>query len=281
MALSPFAPVGPVRQFDPARGVSFDSPVLLGGGLLLTVVLLALSALLAWRALRSVRGDSGRPRPSALAQVAVSAGLPTTAALGIRYAVQPAPGRQRGSVRANLIGSIVAVTAVITAAVFGASLNGLVSHPVRYGWNWNVLIQSQGGYGDWYGYNMDKLMAHQPDVRGWSTFAFTQLAIDGQSIPVLGSPPTVSRSNHRRSAAGLSTAETRSSSGTPASGNSASASVTRCWSGRVPPGPASEDRGRRHPSVHRGVVGGPRVARTRRHAPRVHAAVIEDFFVAH
>ena len=65
----------------------------------------------------------------------------------------------------------MAVTAVITAAVFGASLNGLVSHPVRYGWNWNVLIQSQGGYGDWYGYNMDKLMAAQPGVRGWSTFS--------------------------------------------------------------------------------------------------------------
>ena len=200
VALSPLAPVGPVRQFDPARGVSFDSTVLVGGGLLLTVVLLALAALLAWRALRSAGGDFGTPRPSALAQAAVSAGLPTTAALGIRYALQPAPGRQRGSVRANLIGSIVAVTAVITAAVFGASLNGLVSHPVRYGWNWNVLIQSQGGYGDWYGYNMDKLMAAQPDVSGWSTFAFTQLAIDGQSIPVLGiathgdpvEPPTVS-----------------------------------------------------------------------------------------
>ncbi len=200
VALSPLAPVGPVRQFDPARGVSFDSTVLLGGGLLLTVVLLALAALLAWRALRSVWADSGAPRPSALAHAAVSAGLPTTAALGIRYALQPAPGRQRGSVRANLIGSIVAVTAVITAAVFGASLNGLVSHPARYGWNWNVLIQSQGGYGDWYGYNMDKLMAAQPGVSGWSTFAFTQLAIDGQSVPVLGitthgdpvEPPTVS-----------------------------------------------------------------------------------------
>ena len=144
--------------------------------------------------------DSGAPRPSALAHAAVAAGLPTTAALGIRYALQPTPGRRRGSVRANLVGSIVAVTAVITAVVFGASLNGLVSHPVRYGWNWNVLIQSQGGYGDWYGFNMDKLMAAQPGVQGWSTFAFTQLPIDGQSVPVLGiathgdpvEPPTVS-----------------------------------------------------------------------------------------
>jgi hypothetical protein len=199
VALSPLAPVGPVRQFDPARGVSFDSTVLLGGGLLLTVVLLALSGWLAWRALRPATGGPGA-RPSAVADAAFAAGLPTPAVLGIRYALQPAPGRQRSGVRANLVGSIVAVTAVITAVVFGASLNGLVSHPVRYGWNWNVLIQSQGGYGDWYGYNMDKLMDAQPGVQGWSTFGFTQLPIDGQSVPVLGiatygdlvEPPTVS-----------------------------------------------------------------------------------------
>jgi len=199
VALSPLAPVGPVRQFDPAGGISFDGTVLLGGGLLLMVVLLALAGWVAWRALRPATGGPGA-RQSALANAAVSAGLAAPAVLGIRYALQPAPGRQRGSVRANLLGSIVAVTAVITAAVFGASLNGLVSHPVRYGWNWNVLIQSQGGYGDWYGYNMDKLMDAQHGVRGWSAFGFTQLPIDGQSIPVLGitthggdvEPPTVS-----------------------------------------------------------------------------------------
>jgi hypothetical protein len=199
VALSPLAPVGPVRQFDPARGVSFDNTVLLGGGLALTVLLLALAGGLSWRALRPARGGPGAPT-SAVADAAFAAGLPTPAVLGIRYAVQPAPGRRRGSVRANLIGSIVAVTAVITAVVFGASLNGLVSHPVRYGWNWNVLIQSEGGFGDWYGYNMGKLMDAQHGVRGWSTFGFTQVAIDGQSVPVLGiatygdlvEPPTVS-----------------------------------------------------------------------------------------
>ena len=153
--------------------------------------------MLAWRALRPVRAVSEDP-PSAIARGVVAAGLPTTAALGIGYALQPTPGRRRGGVWANLVASIVAVTAVITAVVFGASLNGLVSHPVRYGWNWNVLIQSQGGYGDWYGFNMDKLMAAQPGVRGWSTFAFTQLPIDGQSIPVMGIATHGRTWGHRR-----------------------------------------------------------------------------------
>ena len=199
VALSPLAPVGPVRQFDPTRGVSFDSTVLWGGGLVVTMLLLALAAWLAWRALRPVRHDVDA-HTSAVGHAVVAAGLPTTAAFGIRFALQPTPGRRRGGVWANLVGAIVAVTAVITAVVFGASLNGVVSHPVRYGWNWNVLIQSQGGYGDWYGFNMDKLMAAQPGVRGWSSFGFTQLPIEGRSIPVLGltthgvgvEPPTAS-----------------------------------------------------------------------------------------
>jgi hypothetical protein len=201
VGFSPLAPVGPVRQFDPVRGVQFDVTVLLGGGLLLAIVLLAVLAVLAWRSVRPTHlvGDE---RPSAVARVAASLGAPTVATLGVRYALEPSPGRRRGSVRTNLVGSVVAVTSVIAAVVFGASLSGLVSHPVRYGWNWNVLLQAQGGYGNYSGYDLGKLMAEQPDVRGWSTFAFTQVLIDGQSVPVLGldvhkgsvEPPTLSGS---------------------------------------------------------------------------------------
>ena len=59
VALSPLAPVGPVRQFDPARGVSFDSTVLVGGGIVLTVVLLALAALVG---LAGAPPGASRPR---------------------------------------------------------------------------------------------------------------------------------------------------------------------------------------------------------------------------
>ena len=121
------------------------------------------------------------------------------AAIGVRYALEAPPGRRGGTVWGDLVGSLVAVTAVVTAVVFGASLNSLVSHPVRYGWNWAALIQVEGGYGNFTGVNLDRLMAAQPGVRDWSTFAFTQLSIDGQLVPVLGlathggsvEPPTV------------------------------------------------------------------------------------------
>jgi hypothetical protein len=103
-------------------------------------------------------------------------------------------------VQANLFGSIAAVVAVVTAVVFGASLGGVVTNPARYGWNWNVLIQAEGGYGNYLGYNLAKLVDAQRGVTGWSTFAFGQVPIDGQSVPVLGlrehrgavEPPTTS-----------------------------------------------------------------------------------------
>ncbi len=211
VALSPLAPVEPVRQFDPVRGFRFDLLVLLGGGALLALVLLGMLALLAWRTVRKAT-ESGAQNPSAIAQAAVTVGLPEVMALGAGYALEPPPGGRRATVRANLVGSVVAVIAVVTAVVFGASLNGLVTHPARYGWNWDVLLQSEGGYGAFFSTSptpndfhsgaggLYASMAGQPGVAGWSTFAFAQLPMDGQVVPVLGlathkgsvAPPTVS-----------------------------------------------------------------------------------------
>jgi hypothetical protein len=198
VAVSPLAPVGPVRAIDPASGVQFDATVLLGGGLVFLVLLVALGTGLAWRGARPLR-QAGEFRTSIAGRAALAARLPIVATLGASYALDPPPGRRRGPVRANLLGSLAAVTAVVTAVLFGASLSGVVSNPVRYGWNWDTLIQAQGGYGNFIGTNMTKLVDEQRGVTGWSTFGFAQLPIDGQSVSVLGvtthrgtvEPPTV------------------------------------------------------------------------------------------
>ena len=135
-----------------------------------------------------------------MAQAAATAGLPVTAVVGIRAALEGGAGRRRAPILATLLGSTVAVLAVVMAAVFGASLNGLVTHPVRYGWNWTLLMETEGGYGSWPISQMDKLVNGQPGVTAWSTFAFTQVSIDNQDVPVLGlsrhlgslQPPTTS-----------------------------------------------------------------------------------------
>ena len=123
-----------------------------------------------------------------------------SAVVGTREALERGPGRRPVPVLATLVGSVVAVMAVTMAVVFGASLTGLVAHPARYGWNWTLLMDTQGGYGTWPPAQMDRLVSGQPGVTGWSTFAFTQIPIDGQSVPVLGltrhlgsvEPPTTS-----------------------------------------------------------------------------------------
>ena len=61
-------------------------------------------------------------------------------------------------------------------------------------------MDTQGGYGSWPVAQMDKLVNGQPGVTAWSTFAFTQVPIDNQEVPVLGltrhlgsvQPPTTS-----------------------------------------------------------------------------------------
>jgi hypothetical protein len=199
IALSPLAPVGPVRQFDPARGFQVDGLVLGGGTALLAAILLAALAVMAARATRqATRPD--RERPSAVAHAAAAAGLPAPAVVGSRNALEPGSGQQAVPVRASLLGSIAAVTAVIAAAVFGASLTGLVTHPVRYGWNWQILIQAEGGYGNFTPGVMNRLVGGQRAVAAWSSFGFSQLMIDDRVVPVLGlqrnrgsiEPPTTS-----------------------------------------------------------------------------------------
>jgi len=199
VALSPLAPVGPVRSFDPVRGFQADWLVLGPGAVVLAAALLGLLSLMAARSARWAGGGAAG-RPSPIAGKVAASGLPPSAAEGIRQALGPGSGRHSVPVRSTLLGSVAAVTAVVAAVVFNASLSGLITHPARYGWNWDVIIQAEAGYGAFTPGVMAKLLRGQPAVAGWSEMAFTQLQVDGQSVPVLGirrhrgsvQPPTTS-----------------------------------------------------------------------------------------
>jgi MacB-like periplasmic core domain len=185
IAVSPLAPVGPVRLFDPVKGVQADWLVLGAGGALLLILLAAALAWLAWRAVRH-QGELAPVPSSALVTAATRAGLPVTVIAGIRHALERGSGRLRAPVRATLTGSVVAVAALVAALVFGASLTGLVSHPAEYGWNWNLVIQSQGGWGSWPPGALDKTFAGQPGVTGWAELGFAQISIRGAEVPAMG-----------------------------------------------------------------------------------------------
>jgi hypothetical protein len=199
VAVSPLAPVGPVRRYDPSHGIHADALVLCAGAFLLGVVLLGLLAVLAVRSVRLNKGGEA-VRSSPIARTAAAAGLPASAVIGSRNALEPGSGVRSVPVRSTLLGSIAAVTAVVSAVVFNASLTGLISHPARYGWNWDLVIQAEGGYGSFTPGVMSRLIRGQPAVAGWSEFAFTQLPIDRRFVPALGirrhlgsvQPPTTS-----------------------------------------------------------------------------------------
>jgi len=199
VAISPLAPVGPVRRFDPDRGISADGLVLGAGAALFCLALLGLLAVLAVRSVRPRESGAG-VGSSAVARAAAAAGLPAAAVVGTRNAFEPGAGVRAVPVRSALLGSIAAVTAVVTAVVFSASLGGLSTHPARYGWNWDLVIQAESGYGSFMPGVMKNLIQDQPAVAGWSEFAFAQLPVGGRVVPALGlrrqlgsvQPPTTS-----------------------------------------------------------------------------------------
>ena len=183
VALSALAPVGPVRRFDPDGGIHADWLVLGPGTLLLVVILLGLLAVLAARSARPPPRPSARS--SAIARGAARTGLPASAVVGSRNALEPGSGARSVPVRSALLGSVAAVTAVIAAVTFDASLTGLASHPARYGWNSDVVIQAVGGYAPFSQRQLSHLINGQPAVAGWSEFGFTQLPVGGRTVPVL------------------------------------------------------------------------------------------------
>jgi hypothetical protein len=163
------------------------------------LALLGLLTVLAVRSVRTRESEAG-VGSSAVARAAAAAGLPAAAVVGTRNAFEPGAGVRAVPVRSALLGSIAAVAAVVTAVVFTASLSGLSTHPARYGWNWDLVIQAESGYGSFAPGVMKKLIRDEPAVTGWSEFAFAQLPVDGRVVPALGlqrqlgsvQPPTTS-----------------------------------------------------------------------------------------
>ena len=199
VAVSPLAPVGPVRQFDPDRGIAADRLVLGGGAAVFGLALLGLLAVLAVRSVRPRESGAG-VGSSAVARAVAAAGLPAAAVVGTRNAFEPGSGVRAVPVRSALLGSVAAVIAVVTAVVFSASLGGLTAHPARYGWDWDLAIQAESGYGFFAPAKTKKLISGEPTVTGWSEFGFAQLPVDGTVVPALGlqrqlgavQPPTTS-----------------------------------------------------------------------------------------
>jgi ABC-type lipoprotein release transport system permease subunit len=139
VALSPLAPIGVARWAEPDPGLALDAP-LVGGGAVVTTALVLLAALVpAWRASRT-RPHDARRRSSAAAGFLARAGFPASGVSGVRMALEPGRGRTAVPVRSTLLAAIVGVAAVTATFTITESANHLLDTPRLYGHNWDAVI---------------------------------------------------------------------------------------------------------------------------------------------
>lgn len=189
IAASPLMPIGLARLAEPSPGIEVNLAVL-GAGLAAIVLLPVLLVLPAIR--RAAGSGSGPlgvaepPHPGRASRLGSALGMggSLTGGIGVRMALEPGRGRTAVPVRSALAGTAVAVAALVAAAVFGASLVGLVDLPHRYGQNWAQSI-------DFMAPTTPKslavrFMATQPLVSGYALGNFGQISVNRRVVPAIG-----------------------------------------------------------------------------------------------
>jgi hypothetical protein len=102
----------------------------------------------------------------------------------VRLAFEPGHGRTAVPVRSALAGSIIAIAAVVAAAVFGASLVGLIETPHEYGQNWDAVTDL--GFGGVPPQLAARFMAANPAVAQYAAGDYGAVTIDRRNIAAIG-----------------------------------------------------------------------------------------------
>jgi hypothetical protein len=150
IAASPLMPIGPARSAEPSPGIDVNLAVLGTGFVIIAAVPVLVMMPVALRAAGRAQGPLGLAEPAAPtrpSRLGPALGLAGSVpgSLGVRMAFEPGHGRSAVPVRSALIGTTVAVAAVVAAMVFGASFLSLVGTPHRYGQNWAQELDLQVG----------------------------------------------------------------------------------------------------------------------------------------
>lgn len=196
IAASPLMPIGAARLAEPDPGIEVNLAVLGAGFAAIAVLPLALLAPVAWRAAARAQGPLGMAGPEAATRVsrlgsALGRAGSVTGGIGARMAFEPGHGRTAVPVRSALIGTTVAVAAVVAALVFGTSLIALVSTPHRYGQNWSQELNL--GFGGFPARLGAKVLSAEPAVTGWAGGNYGQLSVSGKTVAAIGIDPVRGR----------------------------------------------------------------------------------------
>jgi hypothetical protein len=217
-------PIGLASIVEPDPGFDADW-LILGPGWAAAVILVAAGTGLLIRSALSAGRGRAAPRGSAVAAAATRAGLPVTAVVGARFALEPGRGRSALPVFPAIAGAVAGVLGVLAAFTFSAGVSDAVTHPERFGITWQ-LDTFYGLNGQDFGpaAQVAQAAAASPDVAGFldlrvggaqssgvSIESFTYSPVDGKRVPVVlttgrmpGTPseitlaPTTARKLHAR-----------------------------------------------------------------------------------
>ena len=188
VAASPLMPIGAARLAEPDPGVSADAVVLAAGAAAIVVLLVARAAWPAWRLASAgarVSGTPAAPGPQLrLTAWLAGAGLPVTAAAGVRLALEPGRGRTAVPVRSALAGTALSVLAVTAALTFAANLLHLVNTPPLYGQRWDAAIDLQ--FSTITPAAAERRLGRLPGIAGWTFGHHGTVGIGGHLIPAIG-----------------------------------------------------------------------------------------------
>ena len=189
-AISPLAPIGPIR---PYLGAHFNADwTVLGLGFAL--FLFALGVIATTFAYRS---QPHRAKKLARhfsrsnfdpTRLAGRSGLPIAAVTGVGFALETGGGRRTVPMRSAILGAAIALIIVGATTTFASSLRTLVSSPPLYGWNWSAALNGGGGVGD-LPKAIYKPLAEDPYIATTADAYFATLRVDGQAVPVMGENP--------------------------------------------------------------------------------------------
>jgi len=192
--LSPLTPVGLARTAELSAGFTFDTAVLVPGA---GVAVLAVLALGVWPAVRTARrarrdggaaGEARAVRPSRTAVLLAGAGAPPSAVIGVRNALERGRGWAAVPARTALLGSVLAVTALSAAVVFGTSLGHLTSTPALYGQPYDAWFSPSGAENAASAARFSQLVAtleRDPDLAGIAIGGSGDVMIDGRVVNAL------------------------------------------------------------------------------------------------
>ncbi len=183
VALSPLAPLGPVRAVYPDGGVAWDWTVLGLGAFILLAGLGGSSVLIALanspQRLRAA--TSVGPRRSVTVRRLQLLGFPLAPTIGAHFALESPRGRGEVPVRSILVGAVLAVTLMTATLTFSSGLHTLISRPALYGWNWNYMLNPSNNVPQ----AALRALNHDPDVAKWSGADYLDLTVGGLTVPIL------------------------------------------------------------------------------------------------